>query len=168
MQLHQLKPKRESKRKKRIGRGGKRGTYSGRGMKGQKSRAGRGPRPAIRDFIKKIPKKRGYRFKSIKEKPQIVNLKDLEKHFSANEKVTPQTLLEKGLISKIKGKIPEVKILGQGKLSKKLTIEECGMSKSVEKIFEKPKKPKSKVKSPRQRRGSPKAAKSKVTVKSVK
>ena len=135
MQLHELKPKHKSKRKKRIGRGGKRGTYSGRGVKGQKSRAGRGPRPALRDIVKKIPKKRGYRFKSIKKKPQIVNLKDLQKHFKSGEKITPETLLEKGLISKIKGRMPEVKILGQGKLTKKLTIEGCKMSKSVEKAL---------------------------------
>ena len=135
MQLHELKPTHKSKKKKRIGRGGKRGTYSGRGVKGQKSRAGRGPRPALRDIIKKIPKKRGYRFKSIKKKPQVVNLKDLEKHFTASEKVTPKTLLEKGLIGKVKGKMPKVKILGQGKLSKKLTVERCLISKSVEKIL---------------------------------
>jgi large subunit ribosomal protein L15 len=141
MQIHELKPKHKPKKPKRIGRGGKRGTYSGRGVKGQKARAGRGPRPAIRDIIKKIPKKRGYRFKSIKKKPQIVNLKDLEKHFSAGEKVTPETLLEKGLISKIKGRMPDlpaqagVKILGKGKLTKKITIEGCLMSKSVEKAL---------------------------------
>ena len=135
MQLHELKPKHKSKKKKRIGRGGKRGTFSGRGVKGQKSRAGRGPRPAIRDIIKKIPKKRGYRFKSIKKKPQIVNLKDLEKQFKSNEKVTPETLLEKGLIGKVKGKMPKVKILGQGKLTKKVAIEGCSMSKSVERAI---------------------------------
>ena len=135
MQLHELKPKHRPKKKKRIGRGGKRGTYSGRGVKGQKSRAGRGPRPALRDIIKKIPKKRGYRFKSIKKKPQIVNLKDLEKQFKSNEKVTPETLLEKGLIGKVKGKMPKVKILGQGKLTKKVAIEGCSMSKSVERAI---------------------------------
>lgn len=135
MQLHELKPKHKLKPKRRIGRGGKRGTYSGRGIKGQKSRAGHKIRPEIRDSIKKIPKKRGYRFKSIKKKPQIVNLKDLEKHFSVGEKVTPEILLEKGLIGKVKGRMPEVKILGKGKLTKKLTIEGCEMSESVKKIL---------------------------------
>lgn len=135
MQLHELKPKHKSKKPKRIGRGGKRGTYSGRGVKGQKARAGRGPRPAMRDIIKKIPKKRGYRFKSIKKKPQIVNLKDLEKQYKSGEKITPETLLEKGLIGKVKGKMPGVKILGKGKLTKKLTVEGCLMSKSVEKAL---------------------------------
>jgi len=108
-------------------------------MKGQKSRAGRGPRPALRDFIKKIPKKRGYKFKSIKKKPQIVNLESIEKHFSTGEKVTPKILLEKGLIARVKGRMPIVKILGKGKLSKKLTVEGCEMSKSVERVFKKTK-----------------------------
>jgi len=72
MQLHQLKPSHKRKKKKIIGRGGKRGTTSGRGTKGQKSRSGANIRPAIYDFIKKIPKLRGYRFKSLKEKPAIL------------------------------------------------------------------------------------------------
>ena len=64
MQLHELKPIHKLKRKKRIGRGGKRGTYSGRGIKGQKARAGRRLKPVIRDLIKRYPKLRGYKFKS--------------------------------------------------------------------------------------------------------
>lgn len=67
MQLNQLKPKIKNKNSKRVGRGGKRGAYSGKGLKGQKSRAGRKIRPQIRDIIKRIPKKRGYRFKSRKK-----------------------------------------------------------------------------------------------------
>lgn len=139
MQLHEVKPKHKTKKRKRIGRGGKRGTYSGRGIKGQKSRAGGKLRPEMRDIIKKIPKKRGYRFKSIREKAQIVNLESLEKHFSAlsgeSVVITPDVLLKAGLIVKVKGKAPKVKILGKGKLSKKLEIEGCKMSKSVEKIL---------------------------------
>ena len=135
MQLHQVKPIHKQKEKKRVGRGGKRGTYSGKGIKGQKSRAGRKLRPEIRDFIKKIPKKRGYRFKSIKPKPEIINLRDLEKHFNDGDIVNPQTLLEKGLISRIKGRTPEVKILGAGELKKKLEIKNCKMSESVKKIL---------------------------------
>ena len=56
MQLHQISPKLKLKKKKLIGRGGKRGTYSGRGMKGQKARAGRKIRPASRDLIQSLPK----------------------------------------------------------------------------------------------------------------
>jgi len=135
MQLHQVKPIHRQKNKKRVGRGGKRGTYSGKGIKGQKSRAGHKIRPEIRDFIKKIPKRRGYRFKAIKPKPEIVNLKDLEKYFEEGDLVNPETLLEKGLISRIKGRTPEVKILGTGELKKKLKIENCKMSKSAEKVL---------------------------------
>lgn len=59
MQLHQIQPTHQNKSKKRVGRGGKRGTYSGRGMKGQKSRAGHKIRPAIRDLMQRTPKLRG-------------------------------------------------------------------------------------------------------------
>lgn len=136
MQLHQLKPIHKHKREKRVGRGGKRGTYSGRGIKGQKARAGHKIRPEIRDFIKKIPKKRGYRFKPIKPKPAVINLRDLEKNFKEGETVSPETLFKKGLIAKIKGRVPEVKILGSGELKKKLEIKGCKLSKSVEKIIQ--------------------------------
>ncbi|KKU19004.1 MAG: hypothetical protein A2119_02275 [Candidatus Colwellbacteria bacterium GWA2_46_10] len=61
MQLHTLQPTHKSRGKKRIGRGGKRGTYSGKGIKGQSSRAGRKIRPGTRDLIQQIPKLRGSR-----------------------------------------------------------------------------------------------------------
>jgi len=59
MQLHQIQPIHKLKKKKRVGRGGKRGTYCGRGIKGQKARAGAKIRPEIRDLIKRIPKLKG-------------------------------------------------------------------------------------------------------------
>ncbi|MBU2101416.1 hypothetical protein KKH05_01725 [Patescibacteria group bacterium] len=59
MNLHDISPINKNKKKKRIGRGGKRGTFSGRGIKGQKSRAGRKIRPASRDLIQQLPKLRG-------------------------------------------------------------------------------------------------------------
>ena len=59
MQLHQLKPDHSRVTEKRIGRGGKRGTYSGRGTKGQHARSGHRIRPAERDFIQRLPKLRG-------------------------------------------------------------------------------------------------------------
>ncbi len=141
MQIHQLKPKNKLKKKKRIGRGGKRGTYAGRGIKGQKARAGAKMQPVIRELIKKYPKLRGYRFKS-KVKTQksevvILNLDVLDKKFKDGEKITPNLLLKRKLISKIKGKIPLVKILGRGELSKKFTIEECQLSESARKKIEK-------------------------------
>ncbi len=59
MQLHQLKPTHPLSSSKRVGRGGKRGTFSGRGTKGQHARAGHRIRPAERDFIQRLPKLRG-------------------------------------------------------------------------------------------------------------
>lgn len=59
MQLNELKAETKHKSKKRVGRGGTRGTYSGKGMKGQKSRAGAKIRPAIRDLMQRTPKLRG-------------------------------------------------------------------------------------------------------------
>ncbi len=61
MQLHQISKNKARKSPKRVGRGGKKGTYCGRGIKGQKARAGAKIRPELRDFIKKIPKVRGYK-----------------------------------------------------------------------------------------------------------
>lgn len=124
MQLHELKPNNKIKKKKRVGRGGKRGTYSGRGLKGQKSRAGRRIRPQLRDIIKKIPKKRGYKFKSVREKLPIVNIESLNKIFNDGEKINPSNLFKTGLISK---KV-KVKILGNGKTTKKFFISGCEIS----------------------------------------
>jgi len=137
MQLHQLKPKHKLKKKKRIGRGGKRGTYSGKGIKGQKSRAGRKFAPVIRELIKKYPKLRGYRFKGQDKNLAIVNIGDLDKKFKESEVVNPKALLERRLIRRIKGKTPKVKILGRGELKKKLTIENCELSKSAKEKIEK-------------------------------
>ncbi len=120
MQFHQLTPKIKSRRSRRVGRGGKRGTYSGRGIKGQRARAGAKIRPEERDLLKKIPKLRGYKFKSFRPKPAIVNLGEVGARFKAGETVSPETLLAKGLIDKVKGRMPRVKILGGGKLTKKL------------------------------------------------
>lgn len=135
MQLHQLKPNHKNKKAKRIGRGGKRGTTSGKGTKGQKSRAGSSRRPAIRDLIKKLPKLRGegkMRFRgSHKIKPVVINLKLLDKHFTEGDTVSPLSLFNKGLIGKIKGRLPEVKLLGDGILTKKLLVENCQISKSA-------------------------------------
>lgn len=137
MQLHQLRPKYLYKKEKRIGRGGKRGTYSGRGGKGQTARAGTLVRPAIRDLIKKIPKLRGYRLKLRPKAHAIVNLRDIAKRYKEGETVSPETLLQKRLIRRIKGKIPEVKILGVGSLAVSLRFENIKMSASVRQKIEK-------------------------------
>ena len=131
MQLHQLSPKTKIKREKRVGRGGKRGTTSGRGTKGQEARAGAKIRPAIRDVIKKLPKARGYRFRSFQKRPLILRLGALSRNFNRGETVTPETLLKKGLIGKIKGRRQKIKILGSSPLDKKLNFQGLVFSKSA-------------------------------------
>jgi large subunit ribosomal protein L15 len=136
MQLHQIKPIHKPKKPKRIGRGGKRGTYSGRGVKGQKARAGRKLKPIVREILKKYPKLRGYRF-SAKKDYAILNLRDIEKKFNKGEKVSPKILVEKRLVRKISGKIPKVKILGKGKITKPLIFENCIFSQKAKEKVEK-------------------------------
>lgn len=143
MQLHELKRKNKNKKPKRVGRGGLRGKTSGRGHKGQKARAGHRIRPEIRDAIKKLPKLRGHgvnrarTVNSSKIKPMPVNLKTLEENFSAGDTVNPKKLILKGIVNKKKGKIPSIKILGAGELSKKLEISNCTVSKSAKIQIEK-------------------------------
>jgi len=132
MQLHQLKPTIKSKKKKRIGRGGKRGTYSGRGQKGQKARAGRRIRPAERDLIQRLPKLRGFKFKPLKPKPVIINLSDLEKKIKGDV-INRQILLEAGLIRKSDKRI---KILGNGEVKKAFKIEGLEISQSAKNKIE--------------------------------
>jgi large subunit ribosomal protein L15 len=137
MQIHELKPKHKNKGKKRVGRGGRKGTYSGHGMKGQKSRAGRKMEPIIRSLIKRYPKLKGYRSFAIENYFAVVNLDVLEKTSKDGETINPENLIEKGIISKIKGRIPKVKILGTGKLAKKLVVENCKSSKTAKEAIEK-------------------------------
>lgn len=66
MQLHELQPTYENKSRRRLGRGYTRGKKSGKGQKGQRSRAGRSIRPAERDLIQRLPKLRGF-----KNKPRV-------------------------------------------------------------------------------------------------
>ena len=137
MQLHELKPKHKNRDKKRIGRGGKKGTYSGKGNKGQSSRAGRKMVPIIRELIKRYPKLKGYRRFVLEDYSVVVNLETLEKNFKNGDIISPENLIKSGIISMIKGKAPEVKILGKGKLTKQLTIENCKVSKSAKEAIEK-------------------------------
>lgn len=139
MQLHELKKSTSAKTARRIGRGGKRGKTSGRGHKGQKSRAGRKIRPAMRDIIKRIPKMRGHgknRSRTVNPdrvlaKATPVNLRDLEKAFASGDRVSPKELVAKGVVRAQSGKVPLVKILGVGALTKKLHISGCTYSASA-------------------------------------
>jgi len=137
MQLHELKPTHKFKKAPRVGRGGKRGTYSGRGQKGQTSRAGAKMMPMIREMIKRYPKLRGYRHSGIPKNTAVVNLDVLEKKFEKGETINPETLSKRGVIRNIEGKIPAVKILGTGEVKKAFTVRGCKVSKIAKDKIEK-------------------------------
>lgn len=137
MQIHQVKPRHKMKVRKRVGRGGCHGTYSGRGLKGQLSRAGRKLVPSIREFIKKYPKLKGYRARTNGDVSVIINIGDIAKKTTGLETITPWALIEKKLIRRIGGKVPSVKILGTGEIDRKITVEGCVVSKSAKEKIEK-------------------------------
>ena len=116
MKLHEISTEKR-RRRRRIGRGGKRGTFSWRGTKGQKSRAGRRMRPAERDLIIRIPKRRGFQNKPKSAKSLVLNLRDIAaalRTYGGNTPVTvDRAFLERAhLVPKsYRGKI---KILGTG------------------------------------------------------
>lgn len=135
MQIHELKRNTKSKKKRQIGRGGKRGKTSGRGTKGQNARAGRKKRPELRDMIKKFPKLRGYRFASVGEKATVISLEAINKAFPKGGEITPATLASKGVILKKGNTYPRVKILSGGDISSNITVSGCEVSKgALEKI----------------------------------
>ncbi|MBT3231076.1 50S ribosomal protein L15 [Candidatus Uhrbacteria bacterium] len=137
LSLHTLeKSKGTKKTKKRLGRGygsGKGGHTVGRGMKGQKSRAGSSghKRRGMRRLMLSTPKLRG--FNSPNEKPQTVNVSQIDASYIAKEVVTPKTLASKGLV-----RYPNkpVKILANGEIAKAVTVKSCSVSKTAaEKII---------------------------------
>lgn len=136
MQIHQLKRNTPHATGKYIGRGGKRGTTSGRGTKGQMARSGHKLYPEMRAMIKKLPKLRGYRFKGISEKMAPVNLDVLDQAFENGATVTPAELVAKKLVHHVGGKIPAVKILATGKLSKKLAFSGVAVSAAAKEKIE--------------------------------
>ena len=150
MDLSQLKSKTQRKSTRRVGRGGKRGTYSGKGTKGQKSRAGAGFKPGFRGGDNRLwqlfPKQRGaskkpgnsrphkkHRFFQLRHtKPAVLNL-DQFNIFDDGLVLTPEILVKEGLVSENKNGI---KILGDGELKKKLDFQGFFFSKSAtEKIL---------------------------------
>lgn len=116
MQLHHLQKSSAKKRAQRVGRGGKRGTTSGRGQKGQKSRSGRRIRPAVRDLVLRIAKRRGFRNKPKSPKPFIISLSELDSRIKSlihggKVKVTREVLVQLGLLAA--GARGAVKVLGK-------------------------------------------------------
>ena len=124
-----------TKKRKRVGRGNSsgHGTYSTKGMKGQRARAGVSnlKRLGMRQLILRTPKERG--FKSLQEKYQVVNLSDLNKVYKEGEEVNTKTLIEKGLIKASKG---AVKLLANGELTVKgLKVGDIKMSAKAKEQF---------------------------------
>jgi large subunit ribosomal protein L15 len=142
MKLHELSPAPGSKReKRRIGRGHGSGRVktSGRGTKGQNSRAGGGTRLGFEGgqnpWTMRVPHKRGFSRNRFKIIAQVVNLRDLETAFSAGDTVSLDLLKERGLIDDVTGARP-VKVLGDGTLSKALTLEVHAVSASAREAVE--------------------------------
>lgn len=140
MQFHQLQSIKQ-RPKARVGRGGKRGTTAGRGTKGQKARAGHRIRPAERDLVLRLPKKRGFRNKPKSEKPLILSigafLSRLE-HLRSGKKeliVSRNTLVQLGFVPA--GYRGEIKILGRGELKSAVTFKGLRVSAGIKRRIEK-------------------------------
>ena len=145
LSLSNLQPAQPRKARKRVGRGlgsGK-GRYSGRGIKGQKSRAGSNKMPAGFEggqmpIDMRMGKLRGNTSADampvgpFRTYSQPVNVRDLDARFDAGAEVTPEALKAVGLVSKLR---VDVKVLGEGEIGKALTVTAHSFSKSaVEKI----------------------------------
>ena len=133
MQLNDLKRKNDVRKDvKRVGRGGKRGTTSGHGQKGQKSRSGHRIRPAERDLIIRLPKLRGIKNRVLFTKAVAINVGELVRLFPKGV-VNKATLVELGMIRN--SRMP-VKILGNGEIKKAMTIEGIEISAEARKKIE--------------------------------
>jgi large subunit ribosomal protein L15 len=146
LNLSSLQPAQERKDRKRIGRGpgsGK-GRYSGRGIKGQKSRSGShamraGFEGGQMPIYMRLGKLRGSTSKDampigpFRTYTQPVNLRDLETRFAAGAEVTPESLVAARLLKNTK---VDVKVLGDGELTKKLVVSVHAISASAREKIE--------------------------------
>jgi large subunit ribosomal protein L15 len=146
LNLHSLQPAQPRKDRKRVGRGlgsGK-GRYSGRGIKGQKSRAGShmmraGFEGGQMPLHMRVGKQRGATSKDampivpFMTRTAPVNVRDLEARFEPGAEVTPEALVAAGLLKNTK---IDVKILGNGELQKQLSVSAHGFSKSAREKIE--------------------------------
>jgi len=134
MFLHELRPNPGAKhRRKRVGRGigSGHGKTAGRGTKGQKARdqvpltceGGQTP------LHRRLPRQKGFKNPTHKEYT-IVNVSLLEERFEAGDVVTPEVLLERRIIKKLEK--DGLKILGEGELSKPLTVRAHQFSKTAQ------------------------------------
>ena len=136
--LNSFKLPEKRKSRTRVGRGnGSKGTYSGRGLKGQKSRSGGGV-PLFFEggqlpLVKRLPFLRGFKNR-FKKDFSIVNLLDIENKFNEGDEVNAESLFNHNLIRK---KSSNVKILGNGNLKKSLKIKVNAVTKSAEEKIKK-------------------------------
>lgn len=132
--LHPAKGAR--KHSPRVGRGNAsgHGTYSGRGGKGQRARSGSRAglkRLGFKQTLQRIPKTGGFR--SIRVKPAVVTLEQLQKSFDEGAVVSPEKIFKKGLVEGIRA---GVKIVATGTLKKKLTVRECKVTAGAKAAIE--------------------------------
>ncbi len=132
MQLNDLKPNHPHRKGIRVGRGGKRGTTSGRGQKGQKARAGHKLPRAEREIIMKFPKSRGIANKPRSPRPIIIKVSELNE-LAVSGLINKAILIQKGRIAHPRVK---VKILGDGRLNAALTVQGIPVSASAKKAIE--------------------------------
>ena len=142
--LHQLK--RMTKRAyRRVGRGqsSSRGKQSGRGGKGQTARAGHKIRPALRDIIKKLPKRRGYgknrgrTVNSGRVRRAAVSLSRLENIFGTHTEITSKLLAEHGIVHMKSGRLPWVKLVGNSAVPKAVVFKGISASTAARAAVEK-------------------------------
>jgi large subunit ribosomal protein L15 len=146
MNIHTLSPHPSQRSRKRVGRGGKRGTYSGKGMKGQKSRSGASIAPLFTGGApslmgqgsRVIHKRRGLKnIINTKDKFRytVVNIEAINALFEDKAVITKEALLEKKLIRKSSLK---VKVLAKNtgeNITKKFTFEGLVLSKTVQSVY---------------------------------
>jgi large subunit ribosomal protein L15 len=129
--------------KTRVGRGGKRGKTSGRGTKGQSARAGNKKRPEFRDIIKKLPKRRGYgknRSRTVDgSHPDAVaiSLERLDTLFETGAEINPKVLFAKRLVKGRGSRLPQIKIVSDGEITKKFSVSGLAVSKVARAAIEK-------------------------------
>lgn len=134
MKINELKPAAGSKKRaKRIGRGlgSGHGRYATKGLKGQKSRSGgtkgAGFEGGQMPLQRRIPK-RGFSNAPFKKEYAIVNLEDINKIIDEFDIITPEILLQKGIVKDLKDGL---KILGDGEIKKSITVKTHAISKSA-------------------------------------
>ena len=138
MKLNNITPTEGAfKERKRVGRGtgSGLGKTSGKGHKGQNARSGGGVRVGFEGgqlpLFRRLPK-RGFSNAKFKIRYAVINLSDLDK-FAEGTKVTPELLKEMGVI---KNSLNGIKVLGNGKLTKKLTVKANKFSETAKKEIE--------------------------------